>query len=84
MLMIDDLIKTVSKMTGIPVQELAPDTTLYGSELVSSLMMLELMAAVEKEYCVYIRPEELIADNFADIGKLHGFIERKQRENASV
>jgi acyl carrier protein len=83
MLLIDDLIGTVSKITGIPEGELAAETGLYGSELVSSLMMLEIMAAVEKNFGIYIRPEELIADNFSDIGRLRDFIERKQRENAA-
>jgi acyl carrier protein len=81
MFSIADLIGNISELTGIPVNELHSDTALYGSELVSSLMMLEIMAAIEKDYGIYIRPEELIADNFADIGKLRDFIERKQRED---
>ena len=71
---------TISKISGIPGRELDGSTTLYGSGIVSSLMLLEIMAAFEKEYGIYIRPEELIEDNFADIGKCASFIERKVGE----
>ncbi len=81
---IDDLIKNISKLTGIPAHEFDARTALYRSGIVSSLMMLEMMAVIEKDYGIYIRPEELIEDNFADIGKLEDFIERKQKENKPI
>jgi acyl carrier protein len=43
-------------------------------------MMLEIMAAIEKEYDIFIMPKELIEDNFATIGVLSQFIERKRSE----
>jgi acyl carrier protein len=40
--------------------------------------MLEIMDAIEKEHEIFIRPEELIEDNFATIGSLAGFIGKKK------
>ena len=75
-----DVIKCLSAITGTPEHELDAQTAIYGSGLVSSLMMLELMAGIEKTYRIYIRPEELIEDNFANVASLGDFIERKMRE----
>jgi acyl carrier protein len=84
MITIDNLINSLSDITGIPANEFNVQTALYGSGIISSLMMLELMSAIEKEYRIYIRPEELIEDNFADVGRLKKFIERKQLEDGSA
>jgi acyl carrier protein len=84
MIAIDDVIRHLSSLTGIPAGEFTAQTALYGSAAVSSLMMLELMAALEKEYCIYIKPEELIEENFTDVGSLRNFIERKQMENGPI
>lgn len=78
--MIDKVITTVAATAGIPHRELNSQTKLYGSGIVSSLMMLEIMAAIEREYDIFIRPKELIEDNFATIGGLTQFIERKRSE----
>lgn len=75
--MIEKVIATVASTAGIPAGELNGETALYGSGIVSSLMMLEVMSAIEKEYEIFIRPEELIEDNFATIGSLAQFIRMK-------
>ena len=77
MKMIDNVITTVAVTAGIPAGELNSGTVLYGSGIVSSLMMLEIMSAIEKEYDIFIRPEELIEENFATIGTLSQFIGTK-------
>lgn len=76
----DSLKNTIATTASIPLRELTAETQLYGSGLVSSLMMLEIMSAVEKEYKIYIRPEELIEENFGTISRLTDFISRKQEE----
>jgi acyl carrier protein len=81
MITMEDLIRHISDLTGIPSAEFNEKTALYGSGVISSLMMLELMSDLEKKYHIYIRPEELIEDNFAEIGSLKTFIERKQKED---
>jgi acyl carrier protein len=75
---IDKIIATVAATAGIPAGELNDETALYGSSIVSSLMMLEIMDAIEKEHEIFIRPEELIEDNFATIGSLAEFIGKKK------
>jgi len=76
---IDDIRQTIARTASLPIRELSAETPLYGSGLVSSLMMLEIMAAVEKEYSIFIRPEELIEDHFGTIGLLHSFVNNKLR-----
>jgi acyl carrier protein len=39
-----------------------------------------LMSHIEKQYGIYIKPEELIEDNFIDIGAMTSFIEEKLRD----
>ncbi len=78
MKMVDKVITTVAATAGIPHRELNSETQLYGSGIVSSLMMLEIMSAIENEFGIFIRPKELIEDNFATIGGLTQFIERKR------
>jgi len=75
--MINKVAATVASTAGIPAGELNGETPLYGSGLISSLMMLEVMSAIEKKYDIFIRPEELIEDNFATIGSLAQFIRTK-------
>jgi acyl carrier protein len=78
--MINRVISIIAVTAGIPNKELNSETQLYGSGLVSSLMMLEIMAAIEKEYDIFIMPKELIEDNFGTIGGLTQFIEWKRSE----
>jgi acyl carrier protein len=81
MITTEDLVRCLSGVTGIPANEFNGQTALYGSGIISSLMMLEVMSALEKEYRIYIRPEELIEDNFTTMESLKKFLERKQRED---
>jgi acyl carrier protein len=80
----DDLLKSISRLAKIPVSEITIDTELYKSEIISSLMLLEMMSALEKEYHIFIRPEELIEDNFKNIGTLQSFIERKLEKEGEI
>ncbi|RCX16306.1 acyl carrier protein [Anaerobacterium chartisolvens] len=74
---LDSLIDNIARIAKFPKEEVKMDFRLYNSRVVSSLSMLEIMSFVEKEYGIVILPEEMIEDNFGDIGKLKEMIDRK-------
>jgi acyl carrier protein len=75
---LDEDVMTVIAETGrLPLAEMNAGLKIYDSGLISSLAMLELMARLEKQYGIAIRPEELIPDNFSDVRAIIDFVRRK-------
>ncbi len=80
----EDLLKQISHISKIPENELSLETEIYNSGIISSLALLEIMTILEKRYNVWMKPEELIEDNFKDISKLIKFIEKKLVEHKNT
>jgi acyl carrier protein len=75
----DEIAGFISKKSKVPTRELSSTTKIYKSGLISSLSMLDLLCHLENTFAITIRPEELIEDNFEDIGTLASFIENKMK-----
>lgn len=72
----NDLIQFISKAGKIPKEEIDSTLPIYNSGIVSSLVILELMTYIEKQYQVVIKPEKLVEENFRDIATLSNFVKR--------
>ena len=72
------LINYIAKVSNTPVNEIAADTKLYDSAVISSLQLLDLMTYLENEYSIQIEPYELRDDTFKDINTLSQFIASKK------
>ncbi|HEX2924827.1 MAG TPA: acyl carrier protein [Ruminiclostridium sp.] len=72
-----ELIKYISKISKIPENEIDLNTQIYNSGMISSLNLLELMTHIEKQYNIYVTPEELIEDNFSNVSTLINFVGSK-------
>lgn len=73
----NDFINFISKTARIPQAEIQLETRIYNSALVSSLVILEIISFMEKHFNIWVKPEELIEENFMDVGTSIRFIERK-------
>jgi acyl carrier protein len=73
----ETLIDYIARAAKIPGKDIDVKLQIYNSGIISSLKLLELMAFIEKQYGIYIKPEELIEDNFKDIVAMTAFIEAK-------
>ncbi len=73
----DEIINFISKLSKVPKNEITMDTEIYDSDILSSLNLLELMSFIEKQYNIFIEPEELIETNFKDVKTLKCFVESK-------
>lgn len=78
-----DITEFISKVSGVPKNELSVCTEIYNSGIVSSLSILELMSYIENNYKVVIKPEKLVEDNFKDIGTIAGFVRGLLDDNNS-
>jgi acyl carrier protein len=76
----ETLIDCIAYIAKIPRKDIDVKLQIYNSGIISSLKLLELMSHIEKQYGIYIKPEELIEDNFSDIGAMTSFIEEKLRD----
>jgi acyl carrier protein len=65
--------------SGSP-SELRPDYDLITNHVIDSLDMLKLISLLDTEFRVRIDDTELLPDNFATIGNIAAFIERKRDE----
>lgn len=75
---VDELIFTIiSEKSKVPRRELAPDTEIYDSRIISSLAMLELIEHIEHRFSIVVLPEELTEDNFRDIQTIIDFVHQK-------
>lgn len=70
-----DIISFVAKAGKIPEHELDGTTEIYGSGIVSSLVIIEMISFIERRYNVIIAPEKMIEDNFKDIQTIAGFVD---------
>jgi methoxymalonate biosynthesis acyl carrier protein len=77
-----DITEFVSKTCRIPASELESDTKLYDSAIVSSLRLIELLSHVESTFGITVRAEELVEDNFRDIGTLASFVRTRIGDRA--
>jgi acyl carrier protein len=73
----NDLTAYLAKLGNIPIQEINPEVKIYNSGILSSLKLIELMAYIEKQYGFIIKPEELIEENFKDVGTIVNFIRNR-------
>ncbi len=73
----EDITGYIAKIGKIPREEISLQLKIYNSGIISSLKLLELMAYIEKQYSLVIKPEELIEANFKDIGTIINFIRDK-------
>ena len=69
-----EIIAFVAKAGKIPEYELDGTTEIYGSGIVSSLVIIDMIAFIEQRYNVIIAPEKLVEDNFKDIQTIAGFV----------
>jgi acyl carrier protein len=76
----DEVLGYIADIGKIPRQDIHVGVKVYNSGIISSLKLIELMTHIEKEYAIMIKPEELIEDNFKDIGTIIDFIRSKKRE----
>ena len=74
---IENIKKMISELAKIPLEEINPDTQIYGSVVISSLNLLQLIKKCEDHFDLMIEPEDLIEDNFQDLKTLGGFIETR-------
>ena len=73
----EEIMSIIAKVAKVPVNELNLDTQIYNSKIVTSLGLLELISALEKQYDIMLTPEELVEKNFSDIKTIVAFVERK-------
>lgn len=72
----------IAKTCRIPEREIGCDMKIYDSANISSLRLIELLAHIESEYRITIRPEELVEENFRDVGTLVTFVTSKTNQTA--
>jgi acyl carrier protein len=60
--------------------EFSDYASLQGSGIIDSTGVLELVAFLEKTYCVRIEDDEIIPENLDSINRLARFVEQKLRE----
>jgi acyl carrier protein len=58
--------------------ELGPDEDIFALGFVNSLLAMQLVQFVEKEFGIRVENEDLDLDNFRTINAIAGLVERKQ------
>lgn len=67
---------------GDASRPLTNDTSLIENDLVDSTGILELVAFVEERYGLTIEDVDILPENFASIGQVAAFVERKTAQAA--
>ncbi len=58
--------------------ELRDDEDIFALGFVNSLLAMQLVAFVEKEFSITVEDEDLDLDNFRSLNAICGLVERKQ------
>jgi acyl carrier protein len=69
--------KFLSDKGKIAIEELDNSTEILYSGIFPSLLILSLMAFIEQEFNIEIKPNELVKENFKDIETISQFISKK-------
>ena len=65
----------IEDLLGFPVERWTEDEDLWASGLMDSLMVVELVAALEERYSVQFTPEQLRKENFESVGHIRRTLE---------
>ena len=60
----------------VPESPPAPDSPIIASGLVDSLGLFKLIAFIEEHFGVEIAPEDIVLENFVNIGAIAALVER--------
>ncbi|WP_349743668.1 acyl carrier protein [Roseateles cavernae] len=73
---IDDatLVALVAGLAALPAERLEPDTPLISSGLLDSFAMLELVAALEQQGQLRIKPKDIHLRHLDSLALLRGFL----------
>ena len=71
----DSIVKLFRVHLNIDVED--PEMDLVGSGLMDSLMLIELLTFLEKEYQITIDFADLEIDNFRSVGSITRFVEAR-------
>jgi acyl carrier protein len=63
-------------------EDLTDDLSLIRSRVIDSLGLLHLIAALERDFAIEIRDEEIVPANFSTIADMEALIGRKRRSVA--
>jgi len=75
----DELLKTLIK-EGLVAQDSEPgaETDLFDSGILDSLRMIGLIDALEQNYRIKIRDEDILPENFATLSGMAEYVSRRQ------
>ena len=79
---ISDMLASQFSQRGMKV-ELKRTDSLISAGLLDSLTAIELIADLEKEFGINVKPEEMLENNFDSIEKIAGYVMRKNKEKSS-
>ena len=65
-------------------QDLQPDDDIFALGFVNSLLAMQLVAFVEKEFGIRVEDEDLDLDNFRSIDAISSLVARKQGTSAGA
>jgi len=68
------IIEFLAVQSQTPAQHLDASTPVFGSVVFRSMLVLQLIAFLEKTFAIEIGPDELVPDNFRTIGTVADFI----------
>jgi acyl carrier protein len=74
----DRLFRYVTDRASISVSDLRLDTPLFSEGLLDSLVVLDLVALVEKESGITIAPSEINLDNLDTVERILAFVATKR------
>jgi acyl carrier protein len=77
----DRLLRYVIDRGNISAAELRIDTPLFSEGLLDSLVVLDLVALIEKESGVTISPSEINLDNLDSVERILAFVANKRAGN---
>ena len=70
----------IEKIEEIAFSNVSVEESLWESEVLDSITIVELAAEIEDEYHIEIPFDEIIVENFETIKRLINYIEKKQQE----
>lgn len=72
----DDLRAFVADLAQLSPADLAPDTLLFGSGIIDSLNLLELVAFVEQRCAIHVSAGDLTLDNWNTLRSIEAYTAR--------
>jgi len=78
----DTILEFIREEADLEDEEVSPDTSLFRDQLLDSMNLTALIAFLEEEFAIKVRPMDIVYENLDTVNHMLAYIARKKAADA--